>query len=226
MLSWMIFWISVLHVVSNIGCSNLFELSKKLQQQSPVLIRYNSWEQRITDFRYWWYQSGSKAEITQIGDSSVQIMFLFSVLMISNFYLIYCLHVESDQFYKQKLNYFKDFFPFFFFTINYFLREKFLVIKVFYFFLIYLIDSLFCFSSTRNFFFVNIYYLNYLRISIKGLRGAFLFNVWLLNIILIYCQETNYFNAYTCHEQMKWTVLNIFWHEFQLLFITTQTLIP
>lgn len=115
MLSWMIFWISVLHVVSNIGCSNLFELSKKLQQQSPVLIRYNSWEQRITDFRYWWYQSGSKAEITQIGDSSVQIMFLFSVLMISNFYLIYCLHVESDQFYKQKLNYFKDFFPSFFF---------------------------------------------------------------------------------------------------------------
>lgn len=204
MLSWMIFWISVLHVVSNIGCSNLFELSKKLQQQSPVLIRYNSWEQRITDFRYWWYQSGSKAEITQIGDSSVQIMFLFSVLMISNFYLIYCLHVESDQFYKQKLNYFKDFFPsFFFFTINYFLREKFLVIKVFYFFLIYLIDSLFCFSSTRNFFFVNIYYLNYLRISIKGLRGAFLFNVWLLNIILsrnqlfqcIYMSWTNEMNS-------------------------------
>lgn len=127
---------------------------------------------------------------------------------------------------QTKIELFQRLFSFFFFTINYFLREKFLVIKVFYFFLIYLIDSLFCFSSTRNFFFVNIYYLNYLRISIKGLRGAFLFNVWLLNIILIYCQETNYFNAYTCHEQMKWTVLNIFWHEFQLLFITTQTLIP
>lgn len=92
---------------------------------------------------------------------------------------------------------------FFFFTINYFLREKFLVIKVFYFFLIYLIDSLFCFSSTRNFFFVNIYYLNYLRISIKGLRGAFLFNVWLLNIILsrnqlfqcIYMSWTNEMNS-------------------------------